>query len=144
MLGADAGLRVGVVGNCVSGKSTLVSKLRTLGHNAINIPQEHSVSRRFWCRIKPDFLIYLSCTLPLARARRAIEWGQERLNEQWDILADAREHAHLLIDTDLLTAEEVAARAVQAINNFAEEQKRNERPCHFECGESPPPCADIP
>lgn len=122
MLDSDA-LRIGVVGNCVSGKSTLVSKLRALGHNAINIPQEHSVSRRFWRRIKPDFLIYLYCTLPVARVRRPIEWGQERLDEQWDILVDAKEHAQLVIDTDRLTADDVAVLAFQSLNKFIKEQK---------------------
>lgn len=120
----DSGaLRIGVVGNCVSGKSTLVSKLRALGHNAINIPQEHSVSRRFWRRIKPDFLIYLYCTLPVARVRRPIEWGQERLDEQWDILVDAKEHAQLVIDTDRLTADDVAVLAFRSLNKFIKEQK---------------------
>jgi len=122
VLGSDA-IRICVVGNCVSGKSTLVSKLRALGHNAINIPQEHSVSRRFWRRIKPDFLIYLYCTLPVARVRRPIEWGQERLDEQWDILLDAKEHAHLVVDTDRLTVDDVAALALQSISKFIKEHK---------------------
>jgi len=122
VLGPSA-LRIGVVGNCVAGKSTLVSKLRALGHNAINVPQEHSVSRRFWRRIKPDFLIYLSCTLSVARARRPIAWGQERLDEQWDILAEAKAHAQLVVDTDPLTADDVAALAVQSIAKFITEQR---------------------
>jgi deoxyadenosine/deoxycytidine kinase len=115
-------LRIGVVGNCVAGKSTLVSKLRALGYEAINIPQEHSVTRRFWRHLKPDFLIYLSCTLPIARARRPIEWGQERLNEQWEVLAEAKAHAHLVVDTDSLTADEVAALALKSIDKFIKEQ----------------------
>ncbi|MBT9155520.1 MAG: hypothetical protein DDT37_00487 [Firmicutes bacterium] len=144
MLGVDAGLRIGVVGNCVSGKSTLVSKLRALGHNAINIPQEHSVSRRFWRRIKPDLLIYLSCTLPMARVRRPIEWGQERLNEQWDILAEAKAHAHLIIDTDPLTADQVTDLAVRSIHQFEREPKCDERTSQLKCCESPSPCTDLP
>ncbi|MBS3985832.1 MAG: hypothetical protein KGZ66_09590 [Selenomonadales bacterium] len=137
-------LRIGVVGNCVAGKSTLVSKLRALGHNAINIPQEHSVSRRFWRRIKPDFLIYLSCTLPVARTRRPIEWGQERLDEQWGILAEAKEHAHLVVDTDPLTADDVAALAVQSINKFIKEQRSNERTDYATCREGSSPRSDLP
>jgi len=125
VLDGGGNLRIGVVGNCVSGKSTLVCKLRALGYNAINVPQEHSVSRRFWRRIKTDFLIYLSCTLPVARARRPIEWGQERLNQQWDILSDAKEHAHVVIDTDLLTAEQVVALTLCSIHKFTKEQKCN-------------------
>ena len=99
--------RIGVVGNCVAGKSTLVNSLKELGYQAVNIPQEHSVSPRFWRRVKPDFLVYLSCTLDVARSRRKIPWGQERLDEQWAILSDAREHADLCIDTDPLGTEDV-------------------------------------
>lgn len=107
--------RIGVVGNCVAGKSTLVEGLKGLGYQAINIPQEHSVSQRFWRRVKPDFLVYLSCTLEVARSRRKIPWGQERLDEQWAILSDARENADLRIDTDPLGVEEVLEIVLRAL-----------------------------
>ena len=107
--------RIGVVGNCVAGKSTLVEALKAQGYLAVNIPQEHSISPRFWRRAKPDFLVYLSCTLEVARRRRRIPWGQERLDEQWAILAEAREHAHLSIDTDPLGAVEVRNIVVGAL-----------------------------
>lgn len=107
--------RVGVVGNCVSGKTTLVNNLVAHGYHAINIPQEHSVSPRLWRRVAPDFLIYLSCTLTTAQQRRQIPWGQERLNEQWQILSDARENANLVIETDALTAPQVLAKALEAL-----------------------------
>lgn len=111
-------LRIGVVGNCVAGKSTLVGSLRAKGYDAINIPQEHSVSRRFWRRLKPDVLIYLSCTLETAQKRRKIAWGQERLNEQWDILTEARDNANICIETDGLSLEEVVAVSEQAIAEY--------------------------
>lgn len=111
-------LRIGVVGNCVAGKSTLVNNLRAKGYNAVNIPQEHSVSRRFWRRLNPDFIIYLSCTIETAHKRRNIGWGQERLDEQWDILSEVRAHAHICIETDTLTAEEVMALSEQAIIDY--------------------------
>jgi len=108
--------RVGVVGNCVSGKTTLVNSLVAHGYHAINIPQEHSVSPRLWRRMAPDFLIYLSCTLPTAQRRRQIPWGQERLNEQWQILADAKKNADLVIETDDLSASQVLAMALAALD----------------------------
>ena len=109
--------RIGVVGNCVAGKSTLVNSLKELGYQAVNIPQEHSVAPRFWRRINVDVLIYLSCSLEAARSRRKIPWGQERLDEQWAILADAREHAHLRIDTDPLSIEEVLELVVNELSS---------------------------
>ncbi len=84
-----------------------MESLKSLGYQAVNIPQEHSVSPRFWRRVNPDFLVYLSCTLEVARSRRKIPWGQERLDEQWAILTDAREHADMRIDTDPLEKEDV-------------------------------------
>lgn len=116
--------RVGVVGNCVAGKSTLVDSLKELGYDAVNIPQEHSVSPRFWRRLKPDYLIYLSCTLDVAKTRRKFSWGQERLDQQWQILSDAREHADLCIDTDCLSKADVLKFVLTQIN--AEQQPQGE------------------
>lgn len=114
--------RVGVVGNCVAGKSTLVESLKELGYDAVNIPQEHSVSPRFWRRLKPDYLIYLSCTLAVARTRRRFSWGQERLDQQWQILADAREHAALNIDTDSLSKADILKFVLMRINAWQTSQ----------------------
>lgn len=115
---SDGRLRIGVVGNCVAGKSTLVDALKALGYAAVNIPQEHSVSKRFWRRLKPDFLICLRCTLATARQRRQIQWGQERLNEQWNMLSEAKENSHLILDTDELSKEDVLRLAVRAIEEY--------------------------
>jgi thymidylate kinase len=98
-----------------------VESLKKRGYKAVNIPQEHSVSKKFWRRLNPDFIIYLRCSLDVARERRKIQWGQERLDEQWDILSDARENANLFIDTDDLGREDVLGMAVEQI----EEWKRN-------------------
>lgn len=116
-------VRVGVVGNCVAGKSTLVSALKSKGYDAVNIPQEHSVSKKFWHRLRPDVVIYLSCTLLAAQSRRRIQWGQERLDEQWDILSDVREHAHIIIATDELSKDQVLALAEDTINNYMQKEQ---------------------
>lgn len=110
-----------MVGNCVAGKSTLVASLRAKGYDAVNIPQEHSVSKRFWRRLNPDMVIYLSCTLETARKRRNIQWGQERLNEQWEILSEVRERADVIIPTDNLTVDQVLARAEAVIATYCED-----------------------
>ncbi|MDP3486798.1 MAG: hypothetical protein Q8S19_02550 [Bacillota bacterium] len=116
------GTRIGIVGNCAAGKSTLVTALQNKGYNAVNIQQEHSVSKRFWRRLDPDVIIYLSCTLETARQRRNIPWGQERLDEQWEVLSEVREQAHTIIPTDALTKEQVLAVAEQALAQYTQKE----------------------
>lgn len=96
-------LLIGVVGNCVSGKTTLVAGLKEKGYQAVNIPQEHSVTPRFWRKFNVDFLVMLSCTLATAQTRRKIPWGQVRLDRQAAILADARANCQLYLPTDDFT-----------------------------------------
>lgn len=114
--------RIGVVGNCAAGKSTLVTALQNKGYNAVNIQQEHSVSKGFWRRLKPDIIIYLSCTLETARQRRRIQWGQERLNDQWEVLSEVRDQAHALIETDALTKAQVLAAAEETIAQYIQKE----------------------
>ncbi|GAB4475011.1 MAG: hypothetical protein Kow00124_15550 [Anaerolineae bacterium] len=105
-----AGPLIGVVGPCTSGKTTLVEALRRAGVNARAIAQEHSYVPDMWRRItNPDLLIYLDVSYEQARLRRVIHWGPERLETQATALAHARAHADLILMTDQLTAEEVAA-----------------------------------
>ncbi len=98
---------IGVCGNCVSGKTTLVEGLNAMGYKAINIPQEHSVAKTFWTRKKPDFLVVLNCSLETARKRRNISWGEERLEAQRKRLAHAIENCDLYLETDHLTIPEM-------------------------------------
>ncbi len=115
MTDRGSGFLIGVVGNCTSGKTTLVEGLRSLGYHAVNIAQEHSTAPCLWRRKNPDFLICLSSTLETSRRRREIYWGQERLNDQWQRLSHARAHAHLYLPTDNLTVTEVLATVVAAV-----------------------------
>jgi hypothetical protein len=108
-------LLIGVVGNCVSGKTTLVAGLKEKGYQAVNIPQEHSVTPRFWRKFNVDFLVMLSCTLATAQTRRKIPWGQVRLDRQAAILADARANCQLYLPTDDFTIPEVLEQVIQAV-----------------------------
>lgn len=110
-------LLIGVVGNCVSGKTTLVQGLKQKDFQAVNIPQEHSVTPRFWRKFNVDFLVFLTCTLATAQARRKIPWGQIRLDQQAAILADARSHCQLYIPTDDYTIEEVLELVLEAVKD---------------------------
>ncbi len=113
---------VGVVGNCASGKTTLVNGLQELGYRAVNIPQEHSVSPRFWRKFNLDFLVMLSCTLATARQRRSVPWGQERLDQQARKLADARAHCQLYLPTDDLSIAEVREQVIAALTAWRQEK----------------------
>ena len=106
---------IGVVGNCVAGKTTLVSGLIEQGFSAVNIAQEHSVAPQLWRRKNPDFLVCLSCTLETAKSRREIYWGQERLDDQRQRLVNARAHCDLYLPTDGKEIEEVLTIVIQAV-----------------------------
>ena len=107
-----------IVGNCCSGKTTLASRLQQMGYNAHSCLQEHSRAPRLWNRHKPDILIVLYCTVETAQRRRTISWGKTRWLAQQDILQDARANAHLFIETDEMSREEVLAEALHCIENW--------------------------
>ncbi|HEC22385.1 MAG TPA: hypothetical protein ENI95_05650 [Chloroflexi bacterium] len=118
---ASQTLTVAVVGPCTSGKSVLVRALREAGYNARHVAQEHSYVPDMWRRIaRPDVLIYLDVTYETARQRREIYWGPERLEEEAERLAHAREHCDLYIATDDLTEEEVQTRVLTFLEKWAE------------------------
>jgi cytidylate kinase len=104
---------IGVVGPCGSGKSTLISGLEPLGYACRHIAQEHSYVQAMWQIIsRPDLLIYLAASFPVSTARRKLDWQEKDYQEQLRRLAHAREHAHLIIDTDNLTPEQVLQKAL--------------------------------
>jgi cytidylate kinase len=104
---------IGVVGPCGSGKSTLISGLEAFGYACRHIAQEHSYVQVMWQIIsRPDLLIYLAASFPVSTARRKLDWQEKDYQEQLRRLAHAREHAHLMIDTDNLTPEQVLQKAL--------------------------------
>ena len=113
--------KVAVVGPCVSGKSELVHALRAAGYEARHVAQEHSYVPSMWQRIaRPDLLIYLDVDYPTAKARRPrISWGPERLEEQATMLAHARKHCDLFLDTALLTVDDGRVVAVDEVRDQA-------------------------
>jgi guanylate kinase len=115
-MGREAGPRVVVVGPDAAGKSTLVERLLALGYNARSCAQDHSYVPDMWRRIsRPDFLIFLDARLETIARRRAIDWGQERLDTVQARLAHARAHCDLYLPTDGLTRNEVAGRVCRAL-----------------------------
>jgi guanylate kinase len=99
---------IGIVGPCGSGKSTLIAGLEEQGYRCRHIAQEHSYVKQMWQVItKPDILIFLQCSFENSTARRKLNWQPSDYEEQQHRLTHAHEHAHLIIVTDSLTANEV-------------------------------------
>lgn len=100
--------KIGIVGPCASGKTTLARGLERLGFPARPIAQEHSFAPAMWQRIaNPDLLIYLDVSFANSMKRRPLNWTEADFQEQLRRLEHARENADLLIDTNPLTIEQV-------------------------------------
>ena len=56
---------------------------------------------------KPGILIYLSVSFQVSTTRTKLNWQEKDYTEQLHRLSHAREHAHIIIDTDKLTSEQV-------------------------------------
>lgn len=110
---------IGVVGPCGSGKSTLIAGLERHGYACRHIAQEHSYVQAMWQIIsKPDVLIYLGTSFPVSTARRKLNWQEKDHAEQLRRLAHAREHAHLIVNTDDLTPSQVLQTALDFLQEF--------------------------
>lgn len=106
---------VKIVGVSAAGKSTLVAGLRRLGYNARPVAQEHSQVPDMWQRIRPpDWLIYLDADLAAQGERRPdVSWDEPWRLTELKRLAHARNHADLVIDTSLLSPDNVLQQAVE-------------------------------
>lgn len=105
---------IGVVGPCTAGKSTLITRLKAAGYACRHIAQEHSYVPDMWLRLtNPDILVYLHVSYAVSLRRKRMNWTEKEYEVQLDRLRHARQHAHILIDTDPLTPEQVFERVVQ-------------------------------
>lgn len=111
--------RIGIVGPCSSGKSTLARALRALGHSVKEIMQEHSAAPAMWRLISnPDVLIYLDVSMDVAAQRERLTQPSSWWVEEREVrLAHARAHCDLYIDTSALAREEVLAQVVHFLSN---------------------------
>jgi hypothetical protein len=110
---------IGIVGVCASGKSTLIANLTKSGFTCRHIAQEHSYVANMWKRLtNPDILIYLQVSYQVTVHRRQINWTKDEYKEQLHRLRDARSSADLVIDTDMLTPEELTKLVVKEIQRL--------------------------
>ena len=111
-------MKIGIVGPCAAGKTTLQNNLIRLGYDAHAIAQEHSGVQSMWQRItNPDVLIFLDASRATICARLNVNWEQSYIDEQQRRLTHAREHADFFLITDPLTREQVAERAIDFLNS---------------------------
>jgi guanylate kinase len=111
------GPRVVVVGPDAAGKTTLVNHLSALGFNARSCAQDHSHVPDMWRRLsKPDFMVFLDAELETIARRRKIDWGQDRLDQLQERLANARVNCDLYLPTDDLDPIDVVTRVQEALS----------------------------
>jgi ABC-type bacteriocin/lantibiotic exporter with double-glycine peptidase domain len=110
---------IGIVGPCGSGKSTLIAALKGHGFACRHIAQEHSYVKDMWKRIiNPDVLIFLQASFQVCTARRQLNWNESDYAEQQRRLVHALEHAHLIVDTDHLTPQDVEQRVLDFLEKI--------------------------
>jgi 7,8-dihydro-6-hydroxymethylpterin-pyrophosphokinase len=98
---------IGIVGICGSGKSTLISHLKEQGIPCHHIAQEHSYVQTMWQQlVDPDFLIYLDVSYESTLTRKKLNWTLQEYEVQRERVRHARDHADLILDTDLLTIDQ--------------------------------------
>jgi chloramphenicol 3-O-phosphotransferase len=113
--------RIGIVGPCSSGKSTLARALRVLGYHVKEIMQEHCAAPAMWRRItNPDVLIYLDVSMDVAAQREKLTQPSSWWIEEREVrLAHARANCDFYVDTTILTPEEVLAQVVIYLQDSA-------------------------
>jgi len=110
--------RVGIVGVCGAGKTSLASALCELGYEARQISQEHSyvhdLWRRFWT---PNVLVYLDASDATVDRRLGSSSFPRLLERQRRRLRHAREHSAVYVRTDSMTKAQVLASVLQEISS---------------------------
>ncbi len=110
---------IGLVGPCSAGKSTLQRSLTALGFTAKSIGQEHSYVPHMWQVIgRPDVLVYLDVSYPVAQGRRWLNWLPADHAEQRRRLGHARVHCHVFVNTDPLTPDQVRDAVLQGLHGL--------------------------
>ena len=111
-------LKIGVVGPCTAGKTTLINGLLDNGYNAKQIAQEHSYVQDMWERMThPDILIYLDVSYSYTMKRRNLNWLKKEFNTQVNRLRHAREHADIHIKTDPFSPQDILVQVMKFLES---------------------------
>lgn len=115
--------RVGIVGPCTSGKSTLIANLRQVQQIELrHIAQEHSYVQTMWQQIAhPDWLVFLDVSYPVSMERKKLNWTEAEYQEQQRRLSHARSHTDFYVNTDELTPEQVAEKVLEFLETLGTE-----------------------
>lgn len=105
---SNSTLKIGLVGVCGAGKTTLTNNLKPYYTNVRQIAQEHSYVQDMWSRlVNPDFLIYLQASYSTTLRRKQFNWSEKDYHKQIQRLQHALQHADLKIETDNLSPNEI-------------------------------------
>ena len=105
---SNSTLKIGLVGVCGSGKTTLTNGLKPYYTNVRQIAQEHSYVQDMWSRlVNPDILIYLHASYSATLQRKQFNWNEKDYQKQIHRLRHAYQYADLKIDTDTLSPDEI-------------------------------------
>lgn len=113
--------RVGIVGPCTAGKSTLIRSLKLSNVDLRHIAQEHSYVQAMWKLIgKVDWLIFLDVSYSESLRRKNLDWTEAEYLEQQRRLQHARQNAHFYLMTDGLTPEYVAQAVIAFLGQLSD------------------------
>ena len=80
---SDSLLKIGLVGVCGAGKTTLSTGLKPFYKNVRQIAQEHSYVPDMWQRlVDPDILIYLQVSYLITLKRKPFTWTEKEYQQQ--------------------------------------------------------------
>jgi deoxyadenosine/deoxycytidine kinase len=114
-------MKIGIVGPCGAGKTTMARALVALGYDAHDCAQEHSHVQTMWQQItRPDILVFLDVSLESICARLGVDWEQAYLDEMNRRLTHARAHADFYVCTDALSPEAALARVLAFVVGTAQ------------------------
>jgi len=116
---SDSTVKIGLVGVCGAGKTTLTDGLKPYHENVRQIAQEHSFVPDMWQRLaNPNLLIFLLASYPVTLQRKSFSWTEKEYHQQKYRLRHALEHADLLIDTDNLSPKEILEIVLNYLEGF--------------------------
>ena len=115
----DSAPKIGLVGVCGAGKTTLTASLKTYHKNVRQIAQEHSFVPDMWQRlVNPDVLIFLEASYPVTLQRKPFNWTEKEYKEQQYRLRHAFENADLHINTDHRSPDDILEIVLKFIENW--------------------------